>query len=108
MERSKEKSEGVFEVSAREVYPPPGKNAGGEVRNHPRNRGNRPVNFTQFNANAMRYYIPFIIKAENNTRPNDGETIDIKGLTGQGEEMINKIMEAVAGLIRARIKTATR
>ncbi|EUD64194.1 hypothetical protein C922_05431 [Plasmodium inui San Antonio 1] len=62
----------------------------------------------QRSANAMGYNIPFIIEAENNTGADDGETIDIKGLLGQNQQMMNEIIEATAGLIKARTKRATR
>ncbi|EUD63868.1 hypothetical protein C922_05749 [Plasmodium inui San Antonio 1] len=59
-------------------------------------------------ANSMGYYIPFIIKAENNTGADDGETIDIKGLLGKRQEMMDRIIETTAGLIEANNKGATR
>ncbi|EUD64135.1 hypothetical protein C922_05484 [Plasmodium inui San Antonio 1] len=59
-------------------------------------------------ANAMGYYLPFIIKAEHNTEATDDETIDIKELLGQRQRMMNRIIEATAALIKARTKTATR
>ncbi|EUD64109.1 hypothetical protein C922_05511 [Plasmodium inui San Antonio 1] len=60
-----------------------------------------------FNANAVRYYIPFIINAGDDTEADGGETVDIRGLTRQREEMIKKIIEAMAGLIRAKTKQTT-